>query len=494
MAGRPPDHLPLAAGSTARRVATNSVWQLVTFVARAISGLAAVVFLARAGGPQTLGAFQFALLLTAMLPYYFGVPSLLAREVARRPEEGRRWVEAGTLIALVVGGCFSVLFAAGARAVGASSEVAVAVSLASIGMAFDGVARVQFSAFWAWERMRLEALITAVQEAAFLVGVATVVWSGGGVVGALLAFTGSRALGAAMGWLLVARHLGALPIPRGDSGFLRSTLRRSTPFAVNDTLTLTYMRAGTVLLGILEGPVAVGLYQAGSNLVLNLNVLARSINHALYPRMSRAWPGRVRAFGQLRDASFRAISLIAMPAVVGSFLLAPQTFDFLYGPEFDRAVVTYQVLVLVIPVRMLGNTLSLSLAATDRQKRRTVAVTVVAALNVLLNLALIPTWSYLGAAIATVICEAVLLVGYAVLLRQVAGRSDLLRSVGLPGVATIPMGLAILGTRNGGFLVSVAAGAAVYAAAVAALALVRAPTATRRRPGAVMASLVRPTS
>jgi O-antigen/teichoic acid export membrane protein len=475
-------------------VAANTAWQMVTFAARAISGLGTVVLLARSGGPQGLGTFQFALVLTSFLPYYFGLPSLLAREVARRPEDGRTWVEAGTLIALGAGAGFSVLLAVGARAVGAAPETAVAVALASIGMAFDGVARVQFAAFWAWERMRLEALVTSAQEAVFLAAVASVVWSGGGVTGALLAFCGSRALGAAMGWLLVARHLGALPIPRGKAEFLRSTLRRSTPFAVNDTLTLTYMRADSVLLGIFKGPTAVGLYQAGTNLVLNLNVLARSINHALYPRMSRAWPRQVQAFCRLRDASLRTISLIAMPTAVGSFLLAAETLDFLYGPEFAPAVVTYQLLVLVIPVRMLGNTVSLALVAVDRQRHRVVAVTTAAAANIVLNLFLIPKWSYLGAAIATVITESGLFVAYALLLRQVAGRSDLLHSVSLPGLATVPMGAAIVAMRGSGLLVSAAVGVAVYTVALATLALAQATGATRRRPRAVMANLVRPSA
>jgi O-antigen/teichoic acid export membrane protein len=475
------------------RVATNSAWQLVSFAARAISGVGTVVLVARTGGPAALGAFQFALMLTAFLPYYFGLPSLLAREVARHPDEARRWVEAGTLIALAAGSFFSVLFAVGAYAVGASPETAAAVSVAGIAMAFDGVARVQFAALWAWERMRLEALVTAAQEAAFIAGVVIVVWSGGGVIGALLAFCGSRAMGAAAGWLLVGRLLGALPIPRGDAIFLRSTLRRSAPFAVNDTLTLTYTRADAVLLGFMKGPAAVGLYQAGTNLVLNLNVLARSINRAVYPRMSRAWPSQAQAFCRLRDCSYRAIALIAMPAAVGSFLLAPQTFDFLYGNEFDRGVVTYQLLVLVIPIRMLGNTLSLSLVATDRQKQRMVAVATAAALNLALNVVLIPKWSYLGAGIATVICESGLLVVYAVLLRRVAGRSDLLRSLSLPTAAVVPMGAVLLATRSEGLLTSAAAGAAVYAVGVAAIAVARTPRATRRRPSSVMSSLVRPT-
>ena len=477
--------------SRARLVAANSVWQMGSFAARALSGLGAVVLLARSAGPESLGAFQFALVLTALLPYYFGLPSLLAREVARRPEDGQRWVEAGMLIALSAGVGFSVLLVLGARLVGASPATALAVSLASIAMAFDGVARVEFAAFWAWERLRIETFVTTLQEAAFLIGVAYVVASGGGVAGSLLAFGVSRALGAVVAWWFVARHLRAWPIPRGSVDFLRSTVARCTPFAVNDTLTLTYMRADAVLLGVLQGPTAVGLYQAGTNLVLNLNVIARSVNHALYPRMSRAWPDRPQAFKRLRSASLHTIGLIAMPATVGSFLLAPETFAFLYGPGFAPAVVTYQLLVLVIPVRMIGNTFSLSLVATDRQRPRMAAVAAAAALNLVLNLVLIPSWSYLGAAVATVVSEVSLLAAYGLLLRQVAGPSHVLAAVRLPAVATLPMGVAIMGMSGTGLLWSAVVGTAVYAVAVASLAVVRAAGAPGPRPRAAMAELVR---
>ncbi|MGH8968375.1 MAG: flippase [Actinomycetes bacterium] len=476
-------------------MAANSGWQLLTFAARAVAGLGVVVLVARAGGPRSLGVFQFALTLTAMLPFYYGVPSLLAREVARRPAEGRRWVEAGTLISLIAGGFFTLVFAVGAIVVHASHETVVAVQLAGVGMAFDGIARVQFAAFWAWERLRTEALITSVQEATFLIGTAVVLGTGGGVLGAMIAFTGSRALGAGLGWVLVGRRLGALPVPRAEARFLRTTVRRCTPFAVSDTLTLTYMRADSVMLGVIHGPVAVGLYQAGTNLVLYFNVLARSVNHALYPRMSKAWPGRLGDFRRLRYASFSTIGLIAMPVTVACLLLAPRTFQFLYGPRFDRAILTYQLLVLVIPVRMLGHTLSLSLAAADRQTRRTVAVTAVAVLNVALNLYVIPRWSYLGAAVTTIICETLLFLLYALFLRQVAGRSDIVRAMVLPGVATVPMAAAILVTNGQHLLVSVLTGAATYAVTLVGLALARAPRDTGRvRPMQAMMNLVRGTS
>jgi O-antigen/teichoic acid export membrane protein len=491
MAPRPVAVMEGAPRSPSRTVAANSVWQLLTFAARAISGLGVVVMVARAGGPRSLGIFQFALTFTAMLPFYYGIPSLLAREVARRPDESRKWVEAGTLIALLAGGLFTALFVVGTLVVGASAQTATALSIAAIGMAFDGMARVQFAAFWAWERFKLETIATALQELAFLVATAVILASGGGVRGALIAFTVSRALGALAGWVVVGRHLGAVPIPRAHLAFLRETARRCTPFAISDTLTLTYMRADSVMLGIFQGPVAVGLYQAGTNLVLYMNVLARCINYALYPRMSKAWPGRRDDFARLRDASFRIIGLISMPIAVASLLLAPKVFRFLYGQRFDRAVLTYQLLVLVIPVRMLSHTFSLALAAMDRQTRRTVAVTTAAAANVALNLYYIPRWSYLGAAITTVICETGLLATYAIILRQAVGRSALGEAVAVPALATVPMAVAILATAHQQLFVSMTAGAVAFGVAMLAIAASRVSPEMRHQPKAMWMGMVR---
>ena len=491
MARRPVAVMEGTPRSSSRTVAANSVWQLLTFAARAISGLGVVVMVARSGGPRSLGVFQFAMTFTAMLPFYYGIPSLLAREVARRPGESRKWVEVGTLIALLAGALFTALFVVGTRVVGASSQTAVALSIASVGMAFDGVARVQFAAFWAWERFRLETIATALQELAFLVATALILATGGGVRGALIAFTVSRALGALAGWVVVGRRLGAIPIPRAHVSFLRETARRCTPFAISDTLTLTYMRADSVMLGIFQGPVAVGLYQAGTNLVLYMNVLARCINYALYPRMSKAWPGRRDDFGRLRDASFRIIGLISMPITVASLLLAPQIFRFLYGQKFDRAVLTYQLLVLVIPVRMLSHTFSLALAAMDRQTRRTVAVTTAAATNVALNLYFIPRWSYLGAAITTIICETGLLAVYAYILRRSVGSSALGDAVAVPALATLPMGVAILLTIHQQLFVSMTAGMIAFGLAMIAIAATRVAPEERRAPKAMWMGLVK---
>jgi O-antigen/teichoic acid export membrane protein len=475
-------------------VAVNSAWQLLTFVARAGGGLGAVVLIARAGGPESLGAFQFAITFAGMFPFYYGLPSLLAREVARNPDQSREWVEGGILISILFGVVFTSVFAVGARLVGASELTAMAVPLAGAAMAFDGIARVQFAVFWAWERMRLETIATTLQELTFLGLTATALATGGGVRAALFAFAISRALAAVVAGVMLTRHLRGPVIPRARWDFLRGMLRRCTPFAANDTLTLTYMRADSVMLGLFKGPAAVGLYQAGTNLVLSLNVLARSVNHALYPRMSKAWPLRREELGRLRDTSFRVLGAAAMPIAVASLLLAPEIFRFLYGPRFDRAVLTYQLLVLVIPLRMVGHTLSLALSATDGQARRTMAVASTAAANLGLNLYFIPKWSYLGAAITTVICESGLLIAYSCLLRQKVGGSQLGRALAVPGLASVPLAVVVLATAGQPLVVPIVFGAAAYVASLLLIGMARAPREERHSARRVLIAMVSETA
>jgi O-antigen/teichoic acid export membrane protein len=468
----------------------NSTAQLLTFAFRALAAVGVVVLLARSGGPVALGIVQFALTLTGLLPFYYGVPTLLAREVARRPADARRWVETGLLLAAVLAVVFTALLSAGALLIGASRETLLSLVVAAIGMGFDGLARVLFAAFWAWERLDLETVVTGVQESAYLVGTAVVLWQGGGPVEVLAVFAGSRALGAGWAWFVVGRHLGGVPVPRSGLGSFPRTIRRCTPFAISDTWMLTYARFDAVLLGFWKGPAAVGLYQAATNLVLYFNVIPRSINRALFPRMGRAWPADPARFRRLRDLSLRLVALVGVPITIASLLLAPRTVDLLYGPEFAPVVLTYQLLVVVIPVRMLGHTFSLSLAATDRQNQRTIAVTVVAVLNIGLNCYAIPRWSYLGAAVTSVICEVALLIGYAWLQRRAAGRSQLLRSNGWPLVAGLPMAGAIILTSGQHVLVSAAVGLVVYAVAVCGLALLR--SRGEHRPRRALVALVTP--
>jgi O-antigen/teichoic acid export membrane protein len=154
-------------------------------------------------------------------------------------------------------------------------------------------------------------------------------------------------------------------------------------------------------------------------------------------------------------------------------------------------VATYQVLALVIVIRMLGHTLGTSITAANRQTARTTVVAAAAATNVALNLYFIPRWSYLGAAITTAITETGVFAAYVVLARRFINRSKLIEAVVLPGLACVPMVAVLLALRNDvNVLITIAAGACTYALGLAAVAAALVPGTARRHPRAALSALI----
>lgn len=479
------------APSAPRVVVANSGWQLLTFAARAVGGLSAAVLVARLAGPSSLGILHLALAVSALISFAvtLGMPNLLAREVAREPAAARTWLEASLFAALAAGGGIAAAALAAVPLLG-SSTAAWAVAIALAALAFDAAGRLLFAGFWALERMRLESFATVTQELAFCAGTVLVLRAELGVLAVLVCYGTSRLLGAGLAWALLCRSLGTVLVPRPHGRFLSGALRRTLPFAADDALSTAYIKVDVVLLALLRGPVAVGIYQAATTLVLSLNVLARVVNNALYPRLCRSWPGAPATFGRLRDASLRILALVGIPIMVGCALLAPRLIDLVYGPQFADAALTLGLLAAVIPVRMLGHTLGTALTAADAQGARTAAVAAAAGVNVGLNLLLIPLWSYNGAAAATVATEGLLMLTYAVLLRRRVGHSGFAPALAVPVVASTALAAAVLASRDAPLPVTVAAGALSYLAVVTAVGLHRARRTGRAGGRAVLAGLV----
>lgn len=475
-----------------RAVIAGSTWQLVTFLARFAGGLVAVVLVARTGGPRELGNMQLALTVAGLLMTFvgLGLPNLIAREISRAPKDSRTWLESTVFAALVAGSVLTVVFVLGTRALGVSWEASAPYVLAVASLAFDASARVFFAAFWGWERMHLESLSTWLQEGSYLAGVLVVVSGGGGASGVIGCYLASRAVGCSAGWLLASRALGGLVVPRFHKGFLLPVLRGSTPFAADDLLSMAYVRADSLLLGVLKGSSAVGLYQAATALVLNCNVLARMVNNALYPRMSRSWPDSLEQLHRLKSVSLRLLGLVGLPIAAAALLLADDLIPAVYGRDFGGAARCFQILALIIPVRMLGHTLGTTLTAADAQTWRTWGVTGAAAANIALNLALVPSMSYLGSAWATVVTEFGLLLVYAAMVARRTGTSGLLEALLVPAVACVAMVGALLLLEGAGLVVASLVAGLVYAVALFAVLLLRSPAVAGRAPRALLAFYV----
>jgi len=264
-----------------------------------------------------------------------------------------------------------------------------------------------------------------------------------GVMGVVLGSALSAMITATGGLALLARD-GRLGIGL-DRALVRHMLAFSLPLVPASVASWTLNLSDRYLISAFDGAAAVGTYSAGYTVGLAINALAISpftlAWGAAYWEIARhddarAVIGRVLT-GFTALASFAALGLAALSTDIFRILLTPEFEPGRYVTPFSAfAYVFYGIFTIV--------TTGLNLESQTRRLPLVMGVT--AAVNVGLNLLLIPRLGYLGAAISTVASYGIL----AVVAGRVSQRYypvpwDLPRVAALLGLGGVLAAAALLG-------------------------------------------------
>ena len=105
------------------------------------------------------------------------------------------------------------------------------------------------------------------------------------------------------------------------------------------------------------------------------------------------------------------LSLGALSAA-SLLLVAPFAIPIVFGQEYKTSVTIVMILAFCIPFRFLSTSVGSVLTTNNQMSHKVKCMSVVAGINILLNLILIPSYQEAGAAYSTLACEAILLILY----------------------------------------------------------------------------------
>lgn len=224
----------------------------------------------------------------------------------------------------------------------------------------------------------------------------------------------------------------------GERPGLGEVLRDSVPLGLASGLALMSYNLDTLLLAWMRGEEEVGLYAAAYKPVSVVLLGTSTFFVGFFPAMSRVLaeaPGR--AGGILADA-MRLVTTVALPAAGLGAWFAPLVMGIVYGSAYDAGIESMRLLsitVAVVGVRSVFRHLTTS-AGMFRTDLVCAAVSV--GVNVACNLALIPRLGGAGAAISTIVSEAVwMLMAGRVVSRRIAPVGRALGAAAAPMAATV---------------------------------------------------------
>lgn len=271
-------------------------------------------------------------------------------------------------------------------------------------------------------------------------------------------------------WLLVTyvREFG-LPRFAVDRRLWWGMLVPALPIAASHLLTTINTNLDQVMLGLLRTETEVGWYAAAYRVLMAATIPWQIVHQAFLPSLSSAVGDREIMRARARPFATTLYAL-GFPIAAGGALLASDIVT-IFGSGYAPAGVPLVILMVSMAPMYIRIVFGVSLVAWDRQRAYTAVLAVGAALNVGLNIALIPRYGMTGAAVATLATEGVVAAGTAVLYHGSVGELHL-GAFGRAVLATaVGVVLPLLGARALGVPPFGAAVVAVVAYAVAALML-----------------------
>lgn len=167
-------------------------------------------------------------------------------------------------------------------------------------------------------------------------------------------------------------------------------------------VTSIYLQLNTVLLGFLKNALAVGYFAAATKVMQMLLTMSACLGSVMMPRASHLIAeNKEDEFNRLIQKSYDFTLAIALPMTIGLIFCAPSLITALCGVKFEHSILPSQIIAPIILMVAISNVFGIQvLFPKGKINIVTFCCGIGAVADLILNLCLIPFFSYIGTSIA----------------------------------------------------------------------------------------------
>lgn len=430
---------------TIRRIAKNSLVYLTNQIASKILAVIFGIYLARYLGVMDFGRLCFALSFTALASMFIqlGLEPLTIREVARDKEKTSKYLSGMLIIKSIATFPVIILSFFILHALGYPVVMVKLVSIIGLSMILDVVASVSFiGIFRAYQRLDYEAL-TDFLKSFILASVGfTFIYLGYGVIAIALVYLLASLTQAIVAFLIYIRKIAKFRF-RLDFPFFGNMFRRALPFGLTFLAGTFVWKVDVVMLSKMQGDTAVGIYSAATKLTDALLAFCAAYGLAVYPVLSIFFGKAQESLRIGYEKSIKLFLIMGIPLAIGTTLLAPRIISLIYGQEYGSSALVLKIIIWFFAIWSLRAITAIILRAINKPQLDFFANVVGLILNIALNLILIPRYSYIGAAIATVGTELLIFGTHFYFVSRRVYRLPIHRMILSPLLSSVAMGIFI---------------------------------------------------
>ena len=398
----------------AQRIGRNTA---VVFISRILSSALCFLYMiqiARYLGPSGFGVLCFSLAFTRIFGIFtdFGLHLLTVREVSRDLLSSDKYLRNLSGIKIILGVVVFSVMSVVVNIIDYPTQTVHVVYCIGISVIINSFSQMFCSIFQAEQRMEFDSIGKILNGLLMVICIFAATKLDFSVVGFAFLFVVVSVL--VFIYYVVALRVAFKRVFRAwvDGGmvefdwqFWKSLIRQAISFGLAVCFVTIFYWIDSVMLYRIKGDEVVGWYNAAYRLVLVLLLIPGSFISAIYPAMSVFYESRKDTLRILFERSLKYLLIIGVPLGVGTLILAEKIIVLFYKQDYLNSVIALQILVwssvLIFASQPIGNLFN----CLNRQVIITYITGFCVILNVVLNLILIPKYSFVGASIATVATE-----------------------------------------------------------------------------------------
>lgn len=396
--------------SNVKRIFSNMGWLASSQLIITVCTFIWTIVIARYLGVAEYGIYGFAISLTGILIIIadFGINTHIVRDVSTNNCIASKYLgnaiplksvfSAAAFIVMIV-----ILFLMHC------DELTVKVTmLFAIEMILGSFFNLLKGAFQAFEKVRYQAIANNIRHIILLVFILISIYTDMGIFAIAVSYILSNVITLAYGFHALKRNI-VKPKYEFDRQFCRKITMLSIPFAITGILFSAYYYIDIIMLENIVGSYAAGIYNATYNLIPVQNLLVSIYGAVIFPVMSKLFKSNDESMLFFSyEKSVKYLLMLIIPFSVLIVIYAPALIQLIYGSEYGSASGVLSILIWNVSVLFVLGPGTNVLNSSHREMTVNMIYIFGAVVNVILNLILIPRFSYYGAAVSTILSYALI--------------------------------------------------------------------------------------
>jgi O-antigen/teichoic acid export membrane protein len=420
-------------------------FEFVFRVLKTLLGGLLIVFLARLLSAGQYGLLHLAIYFCSIVVLIssLGVPRSVARYITEYDEKNPNQVLniigiglAINLTAIVVSVSALVLFRTEIAQLFDEPGLEVLILVGVLYVIFESVMEFCRRALQAFRHVSWSSSLMGINTICKFGAAVGLVLLGYGVMGAFVGYIIGLAAASIIGAVLLYSLLREYSAGPTEPGLRKRIFEYSVPLTVTDSGDILMKRVDILLIGFFLNPVAVGYYTISKQIISFATDASKALGFSISPHYSEQYAaGNTTQAAQLYKQAIESIFVFYIPAMIGLIVVAEPTVQHLFGEAYIDAVPVVQVLSIYMFWSAITNVTGSGLDYLGKAKFRAVLKGIMAVINVVLGIILIPNIGVLGAAIPTVVTYGIYAIGNVYVMS---------RLLSIPMLELIKMGVGIL--------------------------------------------------